>query len=937
MAKDITTPAGKGKVSTSKKTSAKDRKKTTNDNKEVSNLEQFILTQNIDKVNNYYLSHKELFNYKTFRQINGNGTQLVNKLRGIDNVDVFYKMKTSTLSLMQPKIRVFKVNYEEFITNEDGTPDDGKIVALRTPCYKEFRFSDNFGQETAATVQDYLAYESTKPSWRNIGLNSFKVHQNGETHGIIENNIKCTLSLTFKSLKDIQASPPGEPHHSKGGLRYSDLITWAPARIDRETETYNPKHYEIKAIIGYTAPSLDQLEGMSLSRQDIRNISNIEKMNTIVALCLLDYDIKIKENGQVDLTATYRGRIETVVGSNQVNIFQNTFRITQGGNVSVSKRVDANHNISRVSRMIAQIGSIHRELKKPSCKDEKCKSREKARKLFKEDKFFLDVVLKELGTKNQNTSDEAVFEWFRNTNNIDRAIAVIKKKIGAYKKDVYKSFMDQVITGNDESKDAYGTRLFCVNAGADAVTNSMGIIFDDKPVGPGITEPDETNNIEEEENASSQTTAIAKGALNDVKIDRCHKVAPIDANIANNAAQEIVTAIDGESESKDEKKGGDKKDKARKSVLVSGGKDYRFYFVYLGDVLELACKNSGMGVIDFDPEEFLEALGTQGQQSVFRNDSYFPEDSSNVSLDYPLKNARILLGPLEYFDSKGDIKKINLAQFPISFNYFRAWFLNKVVRRKRAQMPLGSFIVSLINNLVIPALGVGMPKSAQVGRTRSHMVALTLPGKQVDFGSADNLVCGRQVGNIEEMLPKQRVINIDSADFKQNYLERATKPISSETMIKTSYDYLLIHITTAKDIISRRADPIEDVQDGIYHFNIGSDMGLLKSMTFTRVKIPFLTELRSEQAEAQGADQLEQLKLPYNTNLNLIGTSLFTPGMYYYVNPSLAGLGSVEDAASLAYKMNLGGYHLIGQVETTITPGKYETKITGRQTAQGRR
>ena len=146
------------------------KKKTTNDNVEISNLEQYILSQNIEAAGNYFMSNRHLFNYRTFRQIEGNGAQLVNKLRGIDNVDVFYKIKQSVLSLMRPKIRIYKVNYEEFMSSEDGTPDQGKVVSLPVPCYKEFKFSDSFGVETAVSVQDYLAYESTRPHWRNVGL-----------------------------------------------------------------------------------------------------------------------------------------------------------------------------------------------------------------------------------------------------------------------------------------------------------------------------------------------------------------------------------------------------------------------------------------------------------------------------------------------------------------------------------------------------------------------------------------------------------------------------------------------------------------------------------------------------------------------------------------------------------------------------------------------
>jgi hypothetical protein len=253
-------------------------------------------------------------------------------------------------------------------------------------------------------------------------------------------------------------------------------------------------------------------------------------------------------------------------------------------------------------------------------------------------------------------------------------------------------------------------------------------------------------------------------------------------------------------------------------------------------------------------------------------------------------------------------------------------------------MPLGSFITSLINTLVMPALGAGMPKSFKAPKTRSSLVSLTLPGKMSPRGPGEERkMCGRTLGHFVEAMPMQQVIDLQSAEFEQEYYSLAKQATASETLVKTSFDYLLIYVTTHKNIIERRGDPAEDVKDGIYHFNIGSDMGLLKNMTFKRVNIPHLVELRARESEEQGVDSLDQLKFPYNTNLVLAGTSLFTPGMFYYVNPSLAGLGSVEDAASLAYKMNLGGYHLVQTVTTKISAGKFETSIEGTQTSQGRR
>jgi hypothetical protein len=88
---------------------------------------------------------------------------------------------------------------------------------------------------------------------------------------------------------------------------------------------------------------------------------------------------------------------------------------------------------------------------------------------------------------------------------------------------------------------------------------------------------------------------------------------------------------------------------------------------------------------------------------------------------------------------------------------------------------------------------------------------------------------------------------------------------------------------------------------------------------------------RSLENETLGTDAMDQLKFPYNTDLTLVGTTLFTPGMHYYVNPSLAGIGSIEDATSLAYKLNLGGYHILLKTKTTITKDKFETHIEGQQ------
>ena len=526
-------------------------------------------------------------------------------------------------------------------------------------------------------------------------------------------------------------------------------------------------------------------------------------------MSLFNYDLNIKDDGQVELTAKYRGRIETTIGTNQVNVFQSTFRISKGGAIDVSKDVNEQHNISSVYKLRTTLNSVNRQLRRPGCADHTCKARETLKRLVETDTFF-KAVLKEAFFKDGQLDPKTgisfkaekltikgdgsdMYKFFKESENVDKIKAVIKKKVGLYKKDVYKTFVDQLIDGNTDDPAAPGTRLFCINAGAEVVQESLGIIVDEPSSERGAE-------VSKGDAVQSSTTAIGKGSVG-VKIDRCHLVSPIDAGLKNAMAQQIASSVDSESKSKDKKTGEEQKDPARTGVRDYSGKSHKFYFIYLGDIVELACKNAGLGKLE------LKTSGLQQNEgfSVFSERSYHREASG--ARDYPLMNSRVLLGPIEYYDKKGDIQTINLAQFPISFNFFRAWFMKKVVKRNRPQMPLGSFLAALINDLVKPALGVGMPKSHKAPRTESSIVSLTLPGKQGKAGGPLRTICGEELPLAKEALPLRQVIDVDSALFEHEYYSVARDARPSESLIKTSFDYILIYVTTHKNIIERRGDP----------------------------------------------------------------------------------------------------------------------------------
>jgi hypothetical protein len=119
----------------------------------------------------------------------------------------------------------------------------------------------------------------------------------------------------------------------------------------------------------------------------------------------------------------------------------------------------------------------------------------------------------------------------------------------------------------------------------------------------------------------------------------------------------------------------------------------------------------------------------------------------------------------------------------------------------------------------------------------------------------------------------------------------------------------------------------EDIDKGVYHFEIGVDRGILNDVKFSKIDMEYMREARYLQTA--GVDGLMQLGAVYKATLNLFGNTLFYPGMLIYINPF--GLGGNEfipsNPFSIANKLGLGGYHLITRVNSIISNGAFKTTL----------
>ena len=119
---------------------------------------------------------------------------------------------------------------------------------------------------------------------------------------------------------------------------------------------------------------------------------------------------------------------------------------------------------------------------------------------------------------------------------------------------------------------------------------------------------------------------------------------------------------------------------------------------------------------------------------------------------------------------------------------------------------------------------------------------------------------------------------------------------------------------------------IADEAAGVFHYAIGRDRGIVKTINLSKTDTPGLTELRFEQ---EGYEGLEQLRYVYDVNIETYANVNAFPGSYIYVEPRGFSPSTTLDLT----KFGIGGYHMIIRSEHSFGAGKAESKITAKWVA----
>ena len=284
------------------------------------------------------------------------------------------------------------------------------------------------------------------------------------------------------------------------------------------------------------------------------------------------------------------------------------------------------------------------------------------------------------------------------------------------------------------------------------------------------------------------------------------------------------------------------------------------------------------------------------------------------------ENFKFILGSFQYEDVfTGENHVINLAQIPISCELFFEWFTENVLKPERPSYPITYFIRDLCKYLIGEILSENcfrksLDKTMQFQTT--NFVGIGNP-----FGSLK--------GNIKDIGKAYSPPGEDKSVFP------LAQDSAKEFSVKHLTNYIMIYVNAPKlqikktDPDYKRGKKSSDEDIGIYHYQIGKPHGLLKKLKFAKTDMQYIREARFMRS---GFDGLLQLAAVYKVTLEMVGNTLYYPGMEIFVNP-LGFMGAANNnynptkVGTVANKLGFGGYHLVTSVRSTIGPGKFTTQV----------
>jgi hypothetical protein len=277
---------------------------------------------------------------------------------------------------------------------------------------------------------------------------------------------------------------------------------------------------------------------------------------------------------------------------------------------------------------------------------------------------------------------------------------------------------------------------------------------------------------------------------------------------------------------------------------------------------------------------------------------------------------RVLVGPLTYISrTTRERININLGQVPVSLANFSKFINDTIVKKGVSRMSLMSFLKSMISTMVLRSLGSGC----------------TTPGTDLLAGQAmkskvDMTIISHNTKKGEDVFKKYEkkgnYIHVSQLGNKFNKKARL-KTRQSEKDQDPLFDYLVIY-ASYMPTPHRSGNKKIDEKDGIFHYFLGRDRGIVNSINFQKVDMP----ARRTYLMKKEATPTDYLIERYNADIEMTGNPFITVAQLIHINPSIASLGDSRSQNSYGTRLGLTGYYFITRLTHQIgVDNKFITKI----------
>jgi len=326
------------------------------------------------------------------------------------------------------------------------------------------------------------------------------------------------------------------------------------------------------------------------------------------------------------------------------------------------------------------------------------------------------------------------------------------------------------------------------------------------------------------------------------------------------------------------------------------------------------------------------------------------------------KKLRILLGPLEIVKpNSNDTTIINLGDIPISFKHFIEWLTTKLLDKNIETFTLPNFLNSFFNHYIIDYLNqdicyggkakqkINLNQAAVTehrdspneqdtitkkcntpdgigGNPDDLKYSIKCPEVAVDVRGTPILLAGNERKCTRRLYIPQEM---DPDKYPLLRVMGVRDDPRPDTGVCNEINYLAYYAGRTIPVDEMKGNKADDHAKGIWHYQIGKDRGIVKSINLQKTDTPGLAEVRFEQ---DGYDGLRQLRVVYDVTIKTyLDVSLF-PGTYIYVDPKGFDPSSVTADFDLT-ELGIGGYCMVWKSEHQIVAGQPESTLYAKWVA----